>query len=84
MVKSSGALYTFEVTHRYSDKARRELRARHGDAFRDWPRQGTAEFHTMLFRLDLFRHRGRVLRKASIPLMASSAGNVTAYNPHDG
>ncbi|KAG0563847.1 hypothetical protein KC19_8G064100 [Ceratodon purpureus] len=87
---SAGGLYTFEVTHRFSDKAREELKARHGDAFLDWPRQGTPEFHDMLFHLDLHRHPGRVLPRGDAakakapPLMASSVGNTTYFNQRDG
>jgi hypothetical protein len=84
-------LYTFEVTHRFSDKARHELKARYGDAFLDWPRQGTPEFHNMLFHLDLHRHPGRILSRGAAnskatapPLMASSVGNATYYNIRDG
>jgi hypothetical protein len=87
----SAGLYTFEVTHRFSDKARHELKARYGDAFLDWPRQGTPEFHNMLFHLDLHRHPGRILSRGAAnskatapPLMASSVGNATYYNIRDG
>lgn len=89
-VSGSSALYSFEVTHRYSDKARHELKARHSDAFLDWPQQGTQEFHTMLFYLDLHRHFGHIFphitksKAKAAPLMASSVGNATYFNRHDG
>ena len=83
--QAEGSLYSFEVIHRYSEKARRELQERHGDAFHDWPQQGTPEFHNMLYFLDLHRHHGHLARASrSSPLMASSVGNATYYNRHDG
>ena len=91
---SESGLYAFEVTHRFSDKARHELKARYGDAMLlDWPQQGTGEFHNMLFHLDLRRHPGRIAPRAAAsasskakapPLMASSSGNLTYYNLRDG
>jgi len=86
---TAGNLYSFEVTHRFSDKARRELQLRHGEEFRDWPPQGTAAFHSMLFHNDLIRHHSHIHRyaaasKASLPLMANSIGNATYFNKHDG
>ncbi|XP_024360626.1 aspartyl protease family protein 1 isoform X2 [Physcomitrium patens] len=79
-----GSLYSFEVTHRYSEKARKELQERHGQAFQDWPQQGSPEFHDMLFFFDLRRHLGRIAASKTPPLMASSTGNTTYYNQYDG
>lgn len=83
--QGGASLYSFEVTHRYSEKARKELQERHGDAFHDWPQQGTPEFHNMFFFLDLRRHHGHLAPASRPPpLMASSRGNTTYYNRHDG
>jgi putative cofactor-binding repeat protein len=75
--------FSFELTHRFSEKARRELRERHGDKFVDWPAQGTTEFVQLMCYRDIVRHKGRLLAAGS-NLLAAVDGNTTYFNSNDG
>jgi len=76
--------FSFELTHRFSEKARRELRERHGDKFVDWPAQGTTEFVQLMCYRDIVRHKGRLLAAGSNQLLAAVDGNTTYFNSNDG
>lgn len=75
--------FSFEVTHRFSEKARSELRERHGDRFVDWPAQGTKEHVELMCHRDIVRHKGRLLAAGS-NLLAALDGNITYENANDG
>lgn len=84
IVSSGSSSFSLEVTHRFSEKARRELRERQGVDFQDWPPQGTAEYHGLLYNRDLHRHGGRILAAATNKhLLASSQGNLTYFWEND-
>ncbi len=81
----SHGLFKLEITHRFSDKARIELKEKryhgvgdhvhHGSS---WPILGSAEYHNMLWNRDWRRHRGRLLMSPSKhSLLTYSAGNLT-------
>ncbi len=83
---SNYSLFKLEITHRFSDKARIELKEKRYHGVGDhlhlgcssWPIVGSAEYHNMLWIRDWRRHRGRLLMSASKhSLLTYSAGNLT-------
>ncbi|CAM6039322.1 unnamed protein product [Sphagnum compactum] len=81
----SNSLFKLEITHRFSDKARIELKEKRYHGVGDhvhlgssWPILGSAEYHNMLWIRDWRRHRGRLLMSPSKhSLLTYSAGNLT-------
>ncbi|CAM6041085.1 unnamed protein product [Sphagnum compactum] len=74
---TSSSLFNLEITHRFSDKARRELQERYGDAFRPWPMVGSEDYHKMVWNRDLLRRRDRFLLSTDHALLTYSGGNLT-------